>query len=166
MKEFSIPTLDEIINHCKKYKSEKKRIVFTNGCFDILHSGHVDYLSKAKAVGDILIVAINSDESVRRIKDEKRPILNENDRAFLVQNLKSVDHVFLFNEDTPAKVIKVILPDVLVKGADWDENNIVGRDTVVNNGGSIERIDFVSQLSTSKIIDTILSRYSNFFTKP
>lgn len=159
MKNFSINTLDEIVAYCNNYKADDKKIVFTNGCFDILHSGHVDYLTKAKSVGDVLIVAINSDKSVRSIKGDSRPVLEESDRAFLVQNLKPVDHVFLFDEDTPAKVIDAIIPDVLVKGADWDESQIVGRDSVVNNGGSIERIDFVSQLSTSKIIDKILDRY-------
>lgn len=159
MKEFRIPTLDEVKSLCTKYKINNKKIVFTNGCFDILHSGHVDYLTKAKECGDILIVAINSDKSVRDIKGEKRPVLSETDRAFLVLNLKAVDHVLLFDDDTPAKVIDTLIPDVLVKGADWDEDKIVGRDTVVNNGGKIKRIEFSSNLSTSKIIETILKKY-------
>ena len=159
MNDFVIPSLEEIKSLCLRYKSENKKIVFTNGCFDILHSGHVDYLSKAKECGDVLIVAINSDKSVRSIKGDKRPILSENDRAFLVYNLKAVDHVLLFDEDTPATVIETLIPDVLVKGADWDENKIVGRDTVLKNGGEIKRIDFVSKLSTSGIIDMIRTKY-------
>lgn len=159
MKDFIIPSLEEIKKLCDNYKSQNQKIVFTNGCFDILHSGHVDYLAKAKACGDKLIVAINSDKSVKSIKGPNRPIICEKDRAYLVNSLKSVDHVFLFDEDTPANVIEYIIPDILVKGADWDEDKIVGRDTVVNSGGEIKRIDFVSPLSTSKIIETILTRY-------
>ena len=159
MIENKILPLDEVKDLRDKARSEGKKVVFTNGCFDILHSGHVDYLTKAKECGDILIVAINSDRSVRRIKSERRPIMDETNRSFIVANLKPVDYVFLFEEDTPARIIDYLIPDVLVKGADWDEDKIVGRDTVVNNGGEIKRIEFVSQLSTSKIIETILSRY-------
>ncbi len=124
-------------------KQEGKKVVFTNGCFDILHSGHVDYLAKAKALGDVLVVALNSDASVRRIKGEKRPIIKEDERAFIVSNLKAVDFVTFFDEDTPAEIIDFLIPDVLVKGADWKVSEIVGAETVLKNGGSVETIEFV-----------------------
>lgn len=155
-----IVTLDQIIEIRRKLKSENKKVVFTNGCFDILHSGHIDYLSKSKKLGDILIVAVNSDSSIRRIKGDKRPIMNEDDRAFILSNLKPVDYVVLFDEDTPAEIINKIVPDILVKGADWEITKIVGRDVVEKNGGEVKTITFVNDISTSKIIDTILKRYN------
>ena len=136
-----------------------KKIVFTNGCFDVLHAGHVDYLSRSKELGDILIVGLNSDSSIRRIKGDKRPIVPESERAMIIANLKSVDYVTLFDEDTPYELIKDIIPDILVKGSDWKEDEIVGGDIVKSNGGSIERIDFTTQQSTTNIINTILERY-------
>ncbi|MCU7494681.1 MAG: D-glycero-beta-D-manno-heptose 1-phosphate adenylyltransferase [Ignavibacteria bacterium] len=144
----------------KRLKAEGRKVVFTNGCFDILHAGHVDYLSKARQLGDILIVGMNSDYSVKNIKGSLRPIIAESERAFLVANLKAVDYVTLFDENTPGELIDELVPDVLVKGADWKLENIVGRDTVEKNGGEVKTITFVSQQSTSKIIDTILERYS------
>lgn len=158
MKNVLIPRneLKIIVN---KLKNEGKKIVFTNGCFDILHAGHVDYLAKAKAKGDILIVGLNSDESVSRIKGELRPIINQNERAFVLSNLRSVDYVSLFNEDTPLELISEIIPDVLVKGSDWSIENIVGKDVVLANGGSVEPIDFVVQQSTSKIVAKIKESY-------
>jgi rfaE bifunctional protein nucleotidyltransferase chain/domain len=154
-------SLDEIISLRNNFKQINKTVVFTNGCFDILHSGHVDYLNKAKSFGDILIVGLNSDKSVKSIKGEKRPIICEIDRAFLLLNLKSVDYVVLFDEDTPDILIKAIIPDVLVKGADWELEKIVGKKEVEEAGGRVERVEFVSQLSTSRIINTILDRYKN-----
>lgn len=154
-----IENKNEIVEIRKKLKEEMKTVVFTNGCFDILHSGHVDYLNKAKSFGDILIVALNTDESVKRIKGEKRPIVSQQHRAFLVSNLKSVDYVTFFDEDTPKEIIDALVPDVLVKGADWELENIVGRDTVETNGGRVERIKFITDQSTSEIINTILKRY-------
>ncbi len=151
----------EIIEIRKVLKAENKKVVFTNGCFDILHSGHVDYLNKAKSFGDILIVALNTDTSVKRIKGEKRPIVDQAHRAFLVSNLKSVDYVTFFDEDTPKEIIDAIVPDVLVKGADWELENIVGRDTVESNGGKVERVEFITDQSTSGIIETILQRYKS-----
>lgn len=150
----------EMVSVRRKLKDEGKKVVFTNGCFDILHAGHVDYLSKAKALGDILIVGMNSDSSIRNIKGELRPIISEAERAFLVANLKAVDYVTLFDENTPGELIHELVPDILVKGADWSVENIVGRDTVEENGGEVRTIKFVSQQSTSKIINTILERYS------
>ena len=143
-----------------KLKAEGKKVVFTNGVFDIIHSGHVDYLSKAKKLGDILIVGLNSDDSVKRIKGDKRPILKQEERAFILSNLKPVDYVVLFDEDTPEKLISEIIPDILVKGADWAIEKIVGKDIVEKNGGSVMNIEFVNDQSTSKIIDLIVKRYS------
>ena len=143
-----------------KLKASKKKVVFTNGVFDLIHAGHVDYLSKAKSLGDVLIVGLNTDDSVRRIKGEKRPILKQEERAFIVSNLKPVDYVVFFEEDTPEKLISELIPDVLVKGADWAVEKIVGKDIVEKNGGEVKAIDFVNEQSTSKIIDLILKRYS------
>lgn len=143
----------------EQLRTEKKKVVFTNGCFDLLHSGHVDYLIKSKQLGDVLIVGLNSDESIRRIKGNKRPILKQDERAFIISNLKPVDYVTFFDEDTPAKIIADLIPDILVKGADWSLDKIVGRDVVESNGGEVKTIEFVNDQSTSKIIQTILSRY-------
>ncbi|NUN08285.1 MAG: D-glycero-beta-D-manno-heptose 1-phosphate adenylyltransferase [Ignavibacteriaceae bacterium] len=151
---------EEIIAVRGRLKNEKKKVVFTNGCFDILHAGHVDYLTKARACGDALIVGLNSDSSVRRIKGEKRPIINEEERAFLLSSLSVVDYVALFDEDTPFEIISDLIPDVLIKGADWAIDKIVGRDIVEANGGAVQTIEFVNSQSTSNIIKTILERYS------
>lgn len=148
--------LKEIVT---RLKQEGKKVVFTNGCFDIMHAGHIDYLNKSKASGDVLIVAINSDASVKRIKGSKRPIINETERAFVLSNLKAVDYVTTFDEDTPKEIIDYLIPDILVKGADWDLDKIIGRDTVEANGGEVKRIKFVSEQSTSKIIEKILTIY-------
>jgi len=152
----SIKELKEIRN---RLKQENKKVVFTNGCFDLIHSGHVDYLVKAKELGDILIVALNSDQSVKRIKGDKRPILKQEERAFIVSNLKPVDYVTFFEEDTPAEIINELLPDILVKGADWSIDKIVGRDIVEANGGKVQTITFVNDQSTSKIIQLIKDRF-------
>ena len=156
-----IKTREEIKAIRKKLKTKGKRVVFTNGVFDIIHSGHVDYLNKAKASGDVLIVGVNSDASVKRIKGKKRPILNEKERAFIVSNLKAVDYVTLFEEDTPGELINELIPDVLIKGADWALDKIVGRDAVEVNGGEVKTIEFVNVQSTSNIIKSILDKYHN-----
>jgi len=150
---------ENIIEIVKSLKLNNKKIVFTNGCFDILHAGHVDYLNKAREKGDVLIIGLNSDYSVSKIKGELRPIINELERAFVLSNLKSVDYVTLFNEDTPYELIKEIIPDILVKGSDWSIDNIVGSDIVLKNGGSVEPIDFVITQSTSKIVAKIKESY-------
>lgn len=155
----NILTREEMKDIRVKLKHENKKVVFTNGCFDILHAGHVDYLSKAKAKGDILIVALNSDKSVRSIKGEKRPIVNEEERAFIMANLKPVDYVTFFDEDTPAEIISELIPDILVKGADWDISKIIGKDIVEANGGEVKTIEFVNFQSTSNIIETVIKRY-------
>ena len=143
-----------------KLKSSGKKVVFTNGVFDLVHSGHVDYLSKAKASGDVLIVGLNTDESVNRIKGSKRPILKQEERAYILSNLKPVDYVIYFKENTPEKLISELIPDILVKGADWAVDKIVGKEIVEKNGGEVKTIEFVNDQSTSKIIDLIIERYS------
>ncbi len=142
-----------------RFKDENKKVVFTNGVFDLIHAGHVDYLIKAKSLGDVLFVGMNSDSSVRRIKGDKRPILPEGERAFVISNLKPVDFVTIFEEDTPANLIENIVPDVLVKGADWSLDKIVGREVVEANGGVVKAIKFVNDSSTSKIIQKIVEKY-------
>ena len=144
----------------QKLKAGNKKVVFTNGVFDIIHSGHIDYLVKAKALGDVLIVGLNTDKSVKKIKGDKRPILKQDERSFILANLKPVDYVILFDEDTPANLIKELVPDILVKGGDWTVDKIVGNDIVIKNGGEVKSIEFVNPQSTSKIIDIILKRYS------
>ena len=144
----------------EEFKNSGKKIVFTNGVFDLIHAGHVDYLFKAKQLGDVLIVGLNSDDSVIRIKGNKRPILKQEERAFVLTNLKPVDYVVFFDEDTPEKLISEIIPDILVKGADWAVEKIVGREVVEKNGGKVMNIEFVNDQSTSKIIDLIVQRYS------
>ena len=152
-------SLTEIKALRRQFKQQKKKVVFTNGVFDLIHAGHVDYLTKAKALGDILIVGMNTDESVRSIKGDKRPILNQDERAFLVSSLKPVDYVILFSEDTPKEIIDEIIPDILVKGADWSIDKIVGRETVEKHGGEVKTIEFVNDQSTSKIIESIKNKY-------
>lgn len=154
-----ILTREELKKVRAQLKAENKKVVFTNGCFDLIHFGHVDYLLKSKQLGDVLIVGLNTDESVRRIKGEKRPILKQDERAFIISNLKPVDYVTFFDEDTPAEIIADLIPDILVKGADWSLDKIIGRDVVEANGGEVRTIEFVNDQSTSKIIQTILSRY-------
>lgn len=157
----NIKTVEEVIQIRGELKKQNKKVVFTNGCFDILHAGHVDYITKAKALGDILIVALNSDESVKRIKGSKRPIVNQNERALVISSLKPVDYVIFFDEDTPYETIKKIVPDILIKGADWSIDNIVGRDIVEGAGGKIETIEFVNFQSSSNIIKTIVERFKD-----
>jgi D-glycero-beta-D-manno-heptose 1-phosphate adenylyltransferase len=145
----------------EQLKQQNKKVVFTNGCFDLIHSGHVDYLVKAKEMGDALILALNSDSSIRNIKGDKRPILKQDERAFIVSNLKPVDYVTFFEEDTPAEIINDLIPDVLVKGADWAIDKIVGRQVVEANGGTVKTIQFVSDQSTSNIIEIIKERFKD-----
>jgi rfaE bifunctional protein nucleotidyltransferase chain/domain len=157
--EKKIQDLRKIKKQTSYFKARRKKIVFTNGCFDLLHYGHVKYLQDAKKKGDVLVVGINSDSSAKRIKGKKRPVVNEKDRLRLVAALESVDYVVLFKEDTPLKIIKFIKPDVLVKGADWNKNNIVGKDFVISYGGSVSAIRFVKGYSTSNLIKKIAKRF-------
>jgi len=147
----------EAKNLVNRWREEGHKVVFTNGCFDILHRGHVEYLEAAKAAGDKLIIGLNSDISVRKLKGNSRPFQNEQDRRAILTALSCVDEVVIFDEDTPAELIGELLPDILIKGGDYDEDEIVGRDTVLAHGGEIIIIPFVEGASTSNIISRILS---------
>jgi D-glycero-beta-D-manno-heptose 1-phosphate adenylyltransferase len=136
-----------------------KRVVFTNGTFDILHRGHVEYLEAARRLGDVLIVGLNSDASIRRIKGNGRPINRSRDRVAVLAALRAVDYVCVFNEDTPARLIEAVVPDVLVKGADWKPKEIVGRDVVVRHGGVVRTIPLTRGRSTTGMIARILQVY-------
>ncbi len=144
--------LDNII---KKLKSENKKIVFTNGCFDILHAGHVRYLKESKKFGDILIVGLNSDVSVKKIKGESRPINPEMDRAEVLAGLEAVNYIVLFDETSPVKLLEEIKPDIYTKGADYTVETLPEAKTVLSYGGKIEFIKFLEGRSTTKIIDKI-----------
>lgn len=135
--------------------NQGKRIVFTNGCFDILHRGHVTYLAEARKLGDLLIIGLNSDASVKRLKGPERPINNEGDRQYVLSQLKSVDFVEIFTDDTPLELIKKINPKVLVKGGDWKIDQIVGAEEVIANGGDVFSLNFVDGYSTTNIIHKI-----------
>ncbi len=152
--------LEEAKMFVQFHQQQGRTVVFTNGCFDILHAGHVQYLNQAKALGDVLVVAINSDASVRKIKGDKRPINTQEDRAYILKNLKAVDAVLLFEDDTPLAVIETLLPDVLVKGADWAVEKIVGKDVVEAHGGTVQTISFLEGRSTTGTIEKILNAYS------
>lgn len=143
-------TLEQTV---QEYKKQNKKIVFTNGCFDLLHIGHVTYLEEAKKLGDILVVGINTDESVKKLKGPNHPIQNENDRCAILAALKSVDHTVLFGEETPLNLIKAVKPDVLVKGGDWKVEQIVGSDFVMSYGGQVKSLNFVNGKSTTSIIE-------------
>jgi rfaE bifunctional protein nucleotidyltransferase chain/domain len=144
--------MDELYSH-------KNQIVFTNGCFDILHVGHTRYLNQARSLGDALVVGLNSDASVRSIKGDERPLVSQDQRAEVLAALRCVDIVTLFDEPDPLSLIKIVNPDILVKGADWAADRIVGSDWVIRNGGRVERIDMVPDISTTALIDRILDRF-------
>jgi len=155
-------TMGEFISQrrlIEKLDAERKkgrRIVFTNGCFDIIHAGHVRYLRKARSLGDILVVGLNSDSSVRKIKGGGRPVVGERDRAEVLSALDPVDYVVLFSDETPLRLIERIRPDVLVKGADWKEGEIAGAEVVKRHGGSVSRIRLARGRSTTEIIKRIV----------
>lgn len=136
---------------------QNKRVVFTNGCFDIIHVGHIKYLQESKAQGDILVVGINTDASVKRLKGEGRPVNTDADRAEVLAALASVDYVTSFDEDTPIELIKAVSPDVLVKGGDWPIEKIVGHEHVQASGGEVKSLQFVEGKSTTEVINKILS---------
>src|SRR5262245_43670411 len=136
-------------------RASGERLVFTNGCFDLLHPGHVRYLEAARALGDALVVGLNDDASVRRLKGAGRPVLRLPERAEVLAGLAAVDHVVAFSEDTPLRLIELLEPDVLVKGADWAADEIVGSDVVVRRGGRVERVDLVPGVSTPELIRRI-----------
>ena len=151
-----IKPIKDLINIIKNLKKQKKKIVFTNGCFDLLHVGHIIYLNKAKALGDILIIGLNSDKSVKKLKGLNRPLFPAKERAEILSALQSVDYITIFNEDTPYKIIKKLCPDILVKGGDYNIEHIVGRDFIDSIGGKTVTIPFVKNKSTSNIINKIL----------
>ncbi len=146
----------EAIAELSQLRAEGKKIVFTNGCFDILHAGHALYLEAAAAEGDVLVVGINSDDSVRRLKGKSRPIIRLDDRMVMLAALESVAYVLPFEEDTPLELIKAIEPDVLVKGGDWNLQSIVGADIVTRRGGKVSNVYFKDGISTSMIIKKIV----------
>ncbi|MDP8260809.1 MAG: D-glycero-beta-D-manno-heptose 1-phosphate adenylyltransferase [Candidatus Kappaea frigidicola] len=153
-----IKSTAELLKEVKKLKKRKKTVGFTNGCFDLLHAGHAKYLQDAKKKCDALIIAINSDSSVKKIKGEKRPINSQKARQIVIAALESVDFVVLFKETTPLKLIQTVKPDILIKGADWKKKDIVGAKEVSSNGGKIIRISFLKGYSTSAIIKKISSK--------
>ena len=157
VKVVSLPVLQKKL---KTLRRQGKKIAFTNGCFDLFHYGHVSYLESAKKSNRILVVGINSDASVRRIKGAKRPIITEKYRAALLAALECVDFVVVFPQDTPAKAIESIKPDVLIKGADWQGQPTVGSDFVRSHGGKVEYLKFIPGVSTTNLIETIVKRWA------
>jgi len=153
--ESKIKSLGALTKLTRVLQRQGKRVVFTNGCFDILHFGHVSYLQEARNKGDVLIVGINSDSSVRRLKGFKRPVVGERQRASVVAALAVVDYVVIFSEDTPERVIQALMPDVLVKGGDWKIEDIIGSRFVIGNGGRVFSIKFVKGFSTTSMIKKI-----------
>jgi len=154
-----VKSIEELKELIKKRREKGQIMVFTNGCFDILHVGHIHYLSSARSLGDFLVVGLNSDESVKKIKGSLRPINSEKERAYALSALECVDYIVFFDEETPEKLIKELKPDILVKGADWEEEKIVGATFVKSYGGKVERIPFKFDVSTTKIIEKILKIY-------
>jgi len=150
-----IHTRESLIRQCTIWRAKQQKIVFTNGCFDILHHGHLDLLANAADKGNVLVVGLNSDSSVRRLKGPERPITNEKDREFQIASLLCVDAVCLFDEDTPLELIQALNPGVLVKGGDYNENNIVGAAHVKSYGGIVHIVPFVNGYSTSSLISYI-----------
>ncbi len=151
----AIWTRTEAKKKLDRLRLEPVTIVFTNGCFDILHRGHIEYLSEARSMGDILIVGLNADESVQRLKGENRPIQSQEDRAIILSALKGVDAVVIFEEDTPAALIKELLPDILVKGGDYSADDVVGSETVLSAGGAVNIIPFRPGHSTTCLLEKI-----------
>jgi D-beta-D-heptose 7-phosphate kinase/D-beta-D-heptose 1-phosphate adenosyltransferase len=156
-----IMTRENLKGEVSRLRREGKKIVFTNGCFDILHVGHTRYLREAKKLGDVLVLALNSDSSVRSLKGEKRPLVPENERADVMSSLESVDYVTIFPEATPLELIEYLQPDVLVKGGDWAEENLVGRDSVQSWGGRVAIIPEIKGSSTTNIVEKIRKVYGS-----
>lgn len=147
--------LEDFLPIREEIKKQNKKLVFTNGCFDIIHRGHIDYLNRAKSLGDFLVIALNTDESVKKLKGPDRPVNNLSDRAYVISNLRAVDFVISFAEPTPFEIISKVLPDILVKGGDWTIDNIVGRDIVEANGGKVYSLPYVENYSTTNIIEKL-----------
>src|SRR5215468_12782510 len=155
----TILSLEQLQTERERLRRLGRRVVFTNGCFDLIHPGHIKYLQEARRLGDALIVALNSDRSVRELKGEKRPILNQNERAEVMAALNCVEYVTIFDESTPREIIAALLPDALVKGGDWDLDRIVGRDEVEAAGGEVLNLSFVEGCATTDVIERIVQRY-------
>ena len=153
-----IKKLNELKKTLSALKKKRKKIVFTNGCFDLLHYGHIKYLETAKKLGDYLVVGLNSDISVRVIKGNKRPIMSQNDRVRILSALACIDFIIIFSEPNPLKLIKLLKPDVLVKGGDWKKKDIIGRDFVKSYNGKVKSIPFIKNYSTSSIIRLIIQK--------
>jgi len=153
--------METIRSRLQDLRAAGKTIVFTNGCFDILHVGHVRYLAAARAAGDVLVVGLNSDRSVQTIKGPKRPIVPEAQRAEVLASLECVDYIVVFDDPDPLRMIQALEPDILVKGRDWPEDRIVGADFVKSRGGRVLRVALVSEASTSTIVARILERYGS-----
>jgi len=147
--------IDTLLENLKPLRARGKKLVFTNGCFDILHIGHVRYLQEAKKCGDILVVALNSDASVRELKGPARPLQNEQDRAEILDALNAVDHTLIFDQATPLDLIKILVPDVLVKGGDWPIEQIIGSEFVLSQGGQVRSLKFVEGRSTTNVVEKI-----------
>jgi D-beta-D-heptose 7-phosphate kinase/D-beta-D-heptose 1-phosphate adenosyltransferase len=152
-------SIESMVEAAEAHRAAGECIVFTNGCFDLLHAGHVRYLTAARAEGDLLVVGLNSDASVKRIKAPGRPVVPENQRAEVLSALACVDYVILFDEPDPGNLIRQIAPDVLVKGADWSEDRIIGADAVKARGGKVVRVPLVPEVSTSALIRRIIDRF-------
>ena len=150
-----IQLLPELLLRIQAWRVRNNQIVFTNGCFDLLHLGHVDYLEKARALGDRMVVGLNSDHSVRQLKGKKRPLMQEEDRARILAALEFVDAVVIFEEETPYELIRAVSPDILVKGSDYAVEEIVGHDLVLKSGGKVERIELVEGYSSSELLRRI-----------
>lgn len=155
-----IKNLDVLAGIIAGEQSRGRTVVFTNGCFDLLHVGHVKYLQKAKSFGDILVLGLNSDASVRRLKGDKRPLIGEDERAHILAALDCIDYVVLFDEDTPLRLIETLRPAVLVKGGDYTPEGVVGKNVVESYGGRVELVEFVDGRSTTNIVEKILKSYS------
>ncbi|MBI9062436.1 MAG: D-glycero-beta-D-manno-heptose 1-phosphate adenylyltransferase [Marinilabiliaceae bacterium] len=153
--ESKIKSLAEATQVIREWELQEEKIVFTNGCFDIVHRGHVDYLSRAKDLGTKLVLGLNSDASVQRLKGSNRPIVDEQSRAILLAAFQFIDMVVFFDEDTPYELIKALQPDILVKGSDYNAKDIVGYDVLMAKGGRVETIDFVEGFSTTAIVEKI-----------
>ncbi len=161
MQSKKIITLSSLQKEVLELKKTGKRIVFTNGCFDLIHVGHIRYLKEARSLGDVLIVGVNSDASIKKIKDPRRPIIPQSQRLEVLSALECIHYLTLFSGKTPLHLIKALTPDILVKGGDWALEQIVGRDHVEANGGQVVRIKVIQGASTTSIIDRVLERFQD-----
>ena len=148
----------DCLREIREARAEGKSVVFTNGCFDLLHSGHASYLEEARALGDILVVGLNSDASVKRLKGQNRPIVSQAQRMKLLAAMESVSYVIIFEEDTPLELIRLVQPDILVKGGDWQPESIVGADLVLSGGGKVVSLSFEDGISTTELVKRIRER--------